>query len=1154
MMNQAVLLVLVSIFLSSTSAYSLYYVLPDDGGDDCPFDDDQTFCQPLSFYVSGNYFTSNSIFYFLNGNHTLNQGIEVHNQQGMFLIGKGKTTTLITCSESGGFFIIACDNMFFSNLSVYNCNVNNSALGILSSSNVLLSSVLIEVNKGRALQVINGIGIHIVNSSFIYKSNHLEMYSTDAAVSVFYVPPVDGCYDQLINVTFQMINCTLIGEQTNGLIFSLANGMSYHLQISLTGVIISNSYRNMYMLLTSSLYTIEIDNLSTFDGYSGFLMYFMDNYVLDQKCIIPDVTFSSEPLTITNSGFYNNNYGLAVMFSSSEFGINQTVSFKSCKIYNNSAREGFGVQISRNPSSHSVGIRFEDTMIFNNTKNSVINVNSIVFINVSISETTSTGLLLSGSLLSIVKEMIVYNNKGIYGGGIALYQGSQILLDSNSTLIIYGNKATGKGGGIFCQSFGLELIYCPMFTNSPRDDPSNVFVNISSNSAMIGDDIYGLDAKSCDNINFNSDIEQTTDPVKFSFCDGSSSFAQRIDSIDSQNVFLGQKLVFQIALFGIGYTKNLTITDGSVQLSINGRSSSEVISLGNNCSKILYEPSLDSELLTKNDIQITLQTNNILSPNSHALLVPFQILPCPLGFSLSHDAGICDCSQGIGGSNVSCDIETLQISRTGLLWIGTYNLEEFSNETESSNISSCLIKAECLLCNQSHLMFTIDDPDIQCDFNRAGTLCGACKDNFSLLLGSNQCAVCDNSNLALIIVFAMAGIILVIFLLLLNLTVSSGTINGIIYFANIVELYQPVFSHNGAYPPFKQFLSWFNLNFGIKTCFFNGMDSYSVTWLQYAFPLYIWAIIIMIIWISKKSQKIARLNPVPVLATLLLLSYNKILLAVTNALHPRYLQLYCEGNESSVVVWYSDPDLLYARGKHFFLFVFSLILLFFFCIPYTLFLLFNPVLEKHCQNFKYCHFLFKFKPIFDAYNGRVKDNYRFWTGLLLVARLPSLFAVVFTNSLQESRSILLSILLTVLALLLLLSYWLEGIYEHRFLNILESWFFCILIAMIALAISVNDAKLSKIWFTISLCIFSCSFLFILGYHCYLILAKTTCFKAISTKLMLLSKQRKEPVMLINQDKTSDDNVTYSSFKMERQDSVLALFNPVDEGDYHEIGN
>ena len=83
------------------------------------------------------------------------------------------------------------------------------------------------------------------------------------------------------------------------------------------------------------------------------------------------------------------------------------------------------------------------------------------------------------------------------------------------------------------------------------------------------------------------------------------------------------------------------------------------------------------------------------------------------------------------------------------------------------------------------------DPDAQCVFNHAGVLCGGCKENYSLAIGSSRCIKCSsNSYVALFIVFAAAGLLLVIFIFSLNLTISQGLINGLVFYANIVWDYK----------------------------------------------------------------------------------------------------------------------------------------------------------------------------------------------------------------------------------------------------------------------------------------------------------------------------------------------------------------------------
>ena len=33
------------------------------------------------------------------------------------------------------------------------------------------------------------------------------------------------------------------------------------------------------------------------------------------------------------------------------------------------------------------------------------------------------------------------------------------------------------------------------------------------------------------------------------------------------------------------------------------------------------------------------------------------------------------------------------------------------------------------------------------------------------------------------------------------------------------------------------FIAWLNLDLGIEVCFYDGIDAYAKTWLQFAFPL-----------------------------------------------------------------------------------------------------------------------------------------------------------------------------------------------------------------------------------------------------------------------------------------------------------------------------
>ena len=192
-------------------------------------------------------------------------------------------------------------------------------------------------------------------------------------------------------------------------------------------------------------------------------------------------------------------------------------------------------------------------------------------------------------------------------------------------------------------------------------------------------------------------------------------------------------------------------------------------------------------------------------------------------------------------------------------------------------------------CLSTSPPFYLNQPngaDAQCAFDRSSLLCGTCQPGLSLSLGSLRCLSCPNYwpalFIAITIAVILAGMALVALLLVLNMTVVVGTLNGLILYANVVHA-----NKNILLPRFQKtnfitlFTSWLNLELGIDTCYFPGMNTYSKTWLQLAFPAYVILLVVLVIIISSYSTKFSNLigkkNLTATLATLILLSYAKLL-------------------------------------------------------------------------------------------------------------------------------------------------------------------------------------------------------------------------------------------------------------------------------------
>ena len=303
------------------------------------------------------------------------------------------------------------------------------------------------------------------------------------------------------------------------------------------------------------------------------------------------------------------------------------------------------------------------------------------------------------------------------------------------------------------------------------------------------------------------------------------------------------------------------------------------------------------------------------------LIVNVHVDQCPNGFSLTSDDSNCICDKALQDqiSGVRCDIDTGLITRPANYWIGPI-LD--ANETYNGfmwhpNCPNDYCKPENTSDPVMLTFSTSDTSDEQCTENRSGILCGACREGYSLTLTNFQCTACSNKHISLVLGFAIAGIALLTIVLALKMTVASGTINGLILYANIINVYRDIyFPADMRVNILSIFIAWVNLDLGMPTCFYSGLTVYAYAWLDYLFPLYLWGLIAAIAIGSKLSARVGHLfgsNPVAVLATVILMSFTKLLQTTTAALTLTHLHY---SNGTSKRVWSYDGNITYFKGKH----------------------------------------------------------------------------------------------------------------------------------------------------------------------------------------------------------------------------------------------
>ena len=362
-------------------------------------------------------------------------------------------------------------------------------------------------------------------------------------------------------------------------------------------------------------------------------------------------------------------------------------------------------------------------------------------------------------------------------------------------------------------------------------------------------------------------------------------------------------------------------------------------------------------------------------------------------------------------------------------------------------------------CTSDTVDIPLDNLDTQCASHRTGVVCGQCSDNYSLKLGSSRCAQCSNHYLGLLIPFALAGIVLIVFLSVFRLTVAYGMINSLILYANIVQVNRKAFFPIDGVNILTVFIAWLNLDLGIETCFFDGLDAYIRTWLQFAFPFYIWILIGLIILTSRYSITVSKsigTNPIAVLATLLLMSYSRILQVIINV----YTFARLDYPDGEKIVWFKDGNVPYLCPKHLLLVIFTSLVIIFFFLPYTLLLLLGPCLY-HISEGKCSRWLNKIKPLLDSYYAPYKKNTRYWTGFLLLVRCV-LYLVVTFSHIQINHSF--SVIIVTFSGILSIN-WITGkIYNKTCISLIESSMYMNLILLSVL--SLTPAKGTRLVFTL----------------------------------------------------------------------------------------
>ena len=726
------------------------------------------------------------------------------------------------------------------------------------------------------------------------------------------------------------------------------------------------------------------------------------------------------------------------------------------------------------------------------------------------------GLHAADSYIKIRGTVQFTNNEAENGGGVSLEINTKLsgTLAQNDTVNFVSNRASQYGGALYVDDEtnpnACAAVATQNATSATECFFSLVFLNFSDNSAGVsGSNLFGGLLDRC---TVNTEFFQETEMEKLdviSFQRFSSINESQLDTISSHPVRLcfcrdsqpdcdyqpeyiqiNRRKAFTIEFIAydqVSNAVNATI-DCSLNSSTGGLGEDQVIQhIFEVCTELhfnLFSP-LNSE-----DLILSMRGPcTVMGISEHSVRIDI-ICTCPIGFQiLNNDEMVCDCvcDQVLQTyERTECNATMESIIRKDNFWI------TYVNRTTSSGY---IIVPNCPFdyCHPPEKQVSVNlnlpnGSDAQCASNRMGTLCGTCKPGLSVSLGSSHCLHCSTYwpglLVTIVIIFILSGVGLVALLLALNLTVAVGTINAVIFYANIMTANRSALFSTSEVSFASVFISWFNFELGFETCFYDGMDTYVKTWLQLAFPAYIIILVAVIIKLSNHytafGHLIGRKDPVATLATLILLSYMKLLQTTITAFSSATLN-YPDGLKKTV--WLPDATVEYLTSKHAVL-LFTTILILLVGLIYT-FLLLSWQWFLHCprkrvkwiRNHKLSLFL-------EVYHASYTTKHRYWTGLLLLVRVVIYLVSAFNPS-DDPRITLSSTIFIMSCLFLYIAMFSVRIYKHWFINVMETFTYFNIIALSIFTWYTFDNNINRAPVTnVSVGITLAQLLIILSYHTY----------------------------------------------------------------------
>jgi hypothetical protein len=641
--------------------------------------------------------------------------------------------------------------------------------------------------------------------------------------------------------------------------------------------------------------------------------------------------------------------------------------------------------------------------------------------------------VVNGNIDLIYSDVTFKYNQGIRGGAIALLGLSSMIVGQKREYLFKNNKAIYQGGALFVlmidnHDFTLSKSCFIQYYNGRRLIQTaswNTSIAFIGNKAPFGPAIFATSLHPCQLI---QDENNHYLPLNASQVFSSRGINVSESEVATEGAQLHREHDIMYAIPGRQYDHSVTIKDDinhtivvPLRAKIKG-------------GKVKLDPVLSSYLGEKIQLRgtpgersnISLQT---VSTRQGYTVFEIELEDCPPGFKLDKEMKcICDASEYFGLAD--CDYDNFQTYLTPGLWAGLIG-------SNKEMVTSVCPRSFCdydqqLYKNDQMMPFRIVLPQKSSDLDktvcgktRTGILCGNCRPGYSVHFHSPRylCKPTDTNLCKLGWLFYILSELVpvtVVFItaLVLNISFTSGAVNGFILFSQILLSLNIDASGIITFPNQKvitegyQFLYGFlNLDFftidTLSFCLWPKATALDMLAFKYITIVYALSLVILVIWfmntcVGRCFRTCCRITTVKSfiihgISAFFIICYSQSVLVSHSLVNG--VNLWSKASSNTTVakrVWF-DGNIIYFSKSHLPYALPALLCLLTIGILPPLLLIAYPLLNKvlaflGVEESKLITSISQklpisnLKPLLDCFQSCFKDNLRFFAGLYFLYR------------------------------------------------------------------------------------------------------------------------------------------------------------------------